>query len=104
MELLARHQVDLVLSGHIHDPVTRLSTTRYPEFQRSLILSVAGTTTSWRTRRGAPNSFNIYEIGTKAHAAIEFTRYVLSKSGAFEPEERISFRRQDGHWEALAGI
>lgn len=61
VQLLDKYKVDLVVGGHIHDPVTRTTRHRYPHLDTPFLISVAGTTTSHRVRREAPNSFNIYD-------------------------------------------
>lgn len=59
---LARERVDLVLSGHVHDPYVATSSVRHLFPHRSFVVSVAGTCSSWRTRVDAPNSFHAIEL------------------------------------------
>jgi 3',5'-cyclic AMP phosphodiesterase CpdA len=85
-------RVDLILSGHVHDPHIAVS--------RGRVISVAGTCLSWRTRKGAPNSFNLLEIedGTR----LTITRYDYDGEQAFRPVEgwRRRFVRNASHtWE-----
>lgn len=55
-ELFHEAKIDLVLSGHVHDP--------YVAVEKGLVLSTAGTCLSWRTRKNAPNSYHFIEIET----------------------------------------
>ncbi len=100
-QLLAETKTDLILSGHIHDPYVELSTQRYPEVQRSMIISVAGTSLSSRTRAGAPNSFNWIEIAAGTHDTIQLTRMDLAADGEFKPVEKKPDRflkKESGGW------
>lgn len=90
---LASAQVDLVVGGHIHDPHVALSTARYPEAGRSMILSVAGTCLSWRTRKNAPNSFHLIELEAGPPGRIQITRF--DQDGArFKPFAPEHFERE----------
>lgn len=91
--LFDRHYVDMVLSGHIHDPYANLSDARYPQIQRKIILSVAGTCLSSRTRAGAPNSFNLIEINTDLIPNITLTRFDMDSAFQFNPKVIHSFSR-----------
>ncbi len=94
--ILALHdaQVDLVVGGHIHDPFVCLSHHRYPGVPRSMILSVAGTCLSWRTRKGAPNSFNLIDVEPTDRPRISITRYDIRESMRFTPEKTHEFECQ----------
>lgn len=61
-QLWSEHQIDIVLSGHVHVPL--LITTRefFPDLPHHFILAGAGTAVSHRVRPGAPNSFNVITI------------------------------------------
>lgn len=100
IELLAHHQIDLIIGGHIHDPYVNLSTQRYPEVKRSMVIGVAGTCLSWRTRPGAPNSFNLIDIETlHAFPRISFSRYDQRKDLRFTVENVKTFtRKSDLGW------
>lgn len=94
MEVFDGAKVDLVVGGHIHDPYVDLSTLRYPRFSRAIVLSVAGTCLSWRTRKGAPNSFNIVDVETEgAEPKLLISRHDL-REGEFSLKESFSFRRE----------
>jgi 3',5'-cyclic AMP phosphodiesterase CpdA len=100
IELFAHHQIDLIIGGHIHDPYVNLSTQRYPNTQRSMIIGVAGTCTSWRTRSGAPNSFNLIDVETQHQfPRIIFSRYDQRADLRFTVENVKAFsRKSDTGW------
>lgn len=75
IEILARYRVDLIIGGHIHDPYVALSTVRYPKTERTMIIGVAGTCASWRTRKNAPNSFNLIEVDTRSTPLLTIHRF-----------------------------
>lgn len=87
MHHLEGNKVDLVLTGHIHDPLVRLSHHRYPNSLRPCILTVAGTCLSSRTRPGAPNSFHYLQasLSKDQDFDLHITRYDLSTKMRFEP-------------------
>ncbi len=95
MKVLAEAKVDLILGGHIHDPYISLSGERYPLVKRQSIISVAGTCLSWRTRAGAPNSFNLIDIDTqdKKIPRLTISRYDQQKNSIFTPILVQSFMR-----------
>lgn len=88
-----RHHVDMIVSGHIHDPYVSLSRDRYPHIQRKMILSVAGTCLSSRTRAGAPNSFNMIEINTGLMPRITLTRFDMDLNFQFNQKDSYRFNR-----------
>lgn len=98
---LEKAKIDLVLGGHVHDPFVRLSNFRYAEAQRPLIISVAGTCLSSRTRSGAPNSFNLIDVETEGPIArMHIQRFDLSEAGHFVPVSEARFTRRDrDRWE-----
>jgi len=57
VEQLADIGVDLILGGHIHYPMSRSLHIRYPQLNRPMGVSQAGTGTSNRVRSNMPNSF-----------------------------------------------
>jgi 3',5'-cyclic AMP phosphodiesterase CpdA len=59
-------QVDVVLSGHVHVPLTSTTRVVFPALGRHFLLAGAGTAVSHRTRPGAPNSFNVIKVNTAA--------------------------------------
>ncbi len=75
MDQLAASRVDMVVGGHIHDPYTTTSARRYPRLHWSMVLAVAGTCLSTRTRRGAPNSFNVITCGTDPVVRLDLERW-----------------------------
>jgi len=95
IELFAHHQIDLIIGGHIHDPYVNLSTQRYPNVNRSMVIGVAGTCLSSRTRAGAPNSFNLIEVDTHHHIPkIIFSRFDLRENLRFTIENVKTFSRK----------
>jgi 3',5'-cyclic AMP phosphodiesterase CpdA len=79
-------EVDLVVSGHVHDPFVTLSADRYQDWRRSMILSVAGTCLSWRTRKGAPNSFHLIDVDPDGPMPrIVLSRYDFDGAARFAP-------------------
>jgi 3',5'-cyclic AMP phosphodiesterase CpdA len=93
ISIFDRHKVDLVVGGHIHDPYVTLSKPRYPHTNRNMVIAVAGTCTSWRTRKGAPNSFNCIDVDTTADARLTISRYDLRSGVRFEVEHVHHFSR-----------
>ncbi len=96
MKVLAKTEVDLILGGHIHDPYVTLSGERYPSVKRQSIISVAGTSLSWRTRSGAPNSFNLIDVDVQNHEQprLNVTRYDLHSNLNFAPVLVKSYIRE----------
>lgn len=95
MSALAHQQVDVVLGGHIHDPLVSLSSARYPALTKPLIISVAGTCLSWRTRSDAPNSFHLLDVlATNSHPQIQIQRFDDRGQPMFESIESHQFVRQ----------
>jgi 3',5'-cyclic AMP phosphodiesterase CpdA len=97
LKILEKHQVDMVLGGHIHDPLVSLSKESYKDVGRSLIIGVAGTCLSWRTRPGAPNSFNVIEIDTSQEMLrerqVSLSRYDIHEDGKFKCISQSDFIR-----------
>ncbi len=100
MEILNRYDVDVVLSGHIHDPFVCLSQHRYPEIKRPMIIGVAGTCLSSRTRLDANNSFNLIDIQFEGESPeLTISRYDLVDELAFEAMKSHRFIKcQDKGW------
>lgn len=100
IKLFSKYKVDLVVGGHIHDPVTRSTRTRYPNIDPAFLLSVAGTSTSYRVRRNAPNSFNVYEFKEDDSAGMHFKRYEFSsEDSSFHCKTHQDFNRSEsGEW------
>jgi 3',5'-cyclic AMP phosphodiesterase CpdA len=102
-EQFSRHDFDLVLSGHVHVPYIATTRESFPALNRHFILSGAGTATSYRTRPGAPNSFNFIETGSNGEDAevdITLCRFDEEKSEFLEnPPYR--FRRVQDGWKEV---
>ena len=100
MQALAHQKVDMVLGGHIHDPLVSLSSARYPDVLKPVVISVAGTCLSWRTRSDAPNSFHLIEIEPHdTHPQMTVVRYDFINRAAFEVVDRQCFVRDpDAGW------
>ena len=99
--------IDIILGGHVHDPLARLSDKRYEGITRPIILSVAGTCLSSRTRYAAPNSFNFIDVyahaavapGLVREADIRIHRYDMSVEGKFSACLEARFARNNtGVW------
>ena len=100
IQIFDQHGVDLILGGHIHDPFVTLSKNRYPNTGRNMIIGVAGTCTSWRTRPGAPNSFNLIEIDTRQVPRMTISRYDQRENLKFTIQETQQFvRTEKSGWE-----
>lgn len=95
IDIFDRHNVDLIIGGHIHDPYVTLSKVRYPNTKRTMVLGVAGTCLSWRTRPGAPNSFNFIEVDTHGVPLISIARYDQTQNLKFSVVHKHHFQRPD---------
>ncbi len=95
INLFDRHGVDLIVGGHIHDPFITLSKSRYPGTERSMVIGVAGTCLSWRTRPGAPNSFNLIEVDTRQVPRLTISRYDQRENLSFTIESAHQFVRKE---------
>jgi 3',5'-cyclic AMP phosphodiesterase CpdA len=93
---LQAEDIDLVVGGHIHDPLMTLSTHRYPG--RAFVISVAGTCLSSRTRYGVPNSFSVYDI---EGSQLGVHRYDFAGASAFQRVSSCQFRRHQSEWTVL---
>lgn len=99
LEVFADQGVDVVLGGHIHDPFVTLSSRRYPEVTRRMILVVAGTCVSQRTRPQVPNSFNLITCELSEPATLAVERWDTSPQGRFESTACDRFTRDpDRGW------
>lgn len=95
LPMFAKHHVDLIIGGHVHDPHVALSNTRYPDIGRSIVVGVAGTCLSWRTRKDAPNSFNWIDVDTLGVPTMSIQRYDQRKDFFFYPINEFKFTRPD---------
>lgn len=99
MALFERHKIDLVIGGHIHDPFITLSSARYPKLQRTMIIGVAGTCLSSRTRSDSPNSFHWIEVDSSAEEPqMKISRYDQRPDLRFGVHSSSAFVRRDGSW------
>lgn len=94
---LSRLSVDVVLSGHVHMPLLTTTRDAFPGLPRHFILAGAGTAVSRRTRSGAPNSFNLLEIG-RGGQQVGLALHALDAAGAFRPVELLGFRLDSDGW------
>lgn len=103
IELFERNGVDLIIGGHIHDPFLSLSTERYPFSKRAMILGVAGTCLSSRTRSGASNSFYVVDVDTKGLPQITIGKFELNSKLQFIQTRVTGYDRdQFGNWRLSA--
>ncbi|GIZ53452.1 metallophosphoesterase family protein [Noviherbaspirillum aridicola] len=87
----ARERIDVVLSGHVHVPVVTTTRQLFPRLRRHFILAGAGTAISYRTRPGAPNSFNLLSC-EPGQGSVEVQSFHFAKdSRAFHPHARFAF-------------
>lgn len=103
---LAAHGVDLVLGGHIHDPYVSSSAARYPGTRRAMVLALAGTCVSRRTRRGIPNSFNLIRLDPGPPASMVVERHDYDEIGQrFSLAASLGFMRgEHGVWGEVAAL
>ncbi len=101
---LSTAKIDIILSGHIHDPLVRLTNFRYPATVRPSVISVAGTCLSSRTRAGAPNSFHVLEIETvNENVDLTVIRYDMNENFKFSSVGYSAFRRTGpDNWKSLS--
>lgn len=92
--LLAEARADLVLTGHVHVPLIETSAVSDPQLAWRFVMCGAGTAVSHRTRPGAPNSFNLVELGGDA---LRVARYDHGAAGFAVHAER-RFRRDAAGW------
>ncbi len=65
-QAFSAHQVDIVLSGHVHAPLMTTTRVAFPALTWDFVLAGAGTAVSHRTRPSAPNSFNVITVNIAA--------------------------------------
>jgi 3',5'-cyclic AMP phosphodiesterase CpdA len=93
---LAERRVDLVLGGHIHDPLAVSAHRRYPRLPWAPVLVLAGTCLSTRIRADTPNSFNLLELEAGATPLLSVERWDWRGRG-FAPCRRQLFARDGQH-------
>lgn len=91
--LLDAHEVDLLLSGHLHRGYAADVRTRYPAARRSVLAAQAGTATSARTRR-EPNAYNWIAL-TPERITIEVRAW---NGAAFGPIHVSVYERRSNGW------
>lgn len=96
--LLAEQGIDLVMGGHIHDPLMRSSEHLYPLLSPALVFLLAGTCVSRRIRVGAPNSFNLVDIPRPGQEMV-IERWDMDRArGGFYPVQRCQFLKSESGW------
>lgn len=97
--LFSEHKVDAVISGHVHVPLICTSDKAYPTLTHRFIHIGAGTATSYRTREGKPNSFNMIKVDA-ARSSLEVAQYdYLPLAGTFSLVQEMKFAKEpDGLW------
>lgn len=96
LKAVAAADVHLVLAGHHHAHTVVLAGPKLSLDPQVMVVQ-AGTATSWR-RRGAPNSFNLIEVGPRQASIQEWT----STGGVFAPGALSAYARSaERGWGAL---
>ncbi len=97
--LCAEFKVDVVLNGHIHNPLAQTSNVRYPNLARSFVISLAGTCLSTRVRPHAPNSFHFLQTCEgESDLSLTVERLDLGQDQFFI-HSMSHFRRTEQGWE-----
>ena len=98
-QLFAESGADIVLSGHVHFPLITTSEEQYPTVHPSFVLSGAGTATSYRIRRGAPNSYNVIRIENQMKPAVSIQLIEYDKeTQVFHEKEQKHFVKNAAGW------
>lgn len=102
-QLFADNGVDIVLSGHVHFPLITTIAEQYPSVRPPFVLSGAGTATSYRIRRGAPNSYNVIRTGIqpKTSLSIQLVEYDKDTKLFHEKTQKQFEKNTDGWREIL---
>lgn len=95
-QVLAEARADVFFSGHVHVPLIDTSVLSDPQLSWSFVMCGAGTAVSHRVREGAPNSFNVMDIGA-GRTELWIARHDWDGS-AFHPAAVRVFRRGSGGW------
>ena len=95
LRMFSRHQVDVILAGHLHASHAGSTVSRYPKNERAILFVQAGTATSTR-RRGETNAFNVIRIDSPR---IEVERITWSERlGELAHDRTKAFQRTDAGW------
>ncbi|MBR9883618.1 MAG: metallophosphoesterase [Oceanospirillales bacterium] len=97
-EVLGDHGIDLVMGGHIHDPLMRTSEHLYPNLRPTQVFLLAGTCISSRTRVGAPNSFNLIDIRRPGEEMLIERWDMEAAQRQFHPVQLCQFLRSADGW------
>lgn len=88
--------IDVVLTGHMHAAGITHRALPLAETEHGVLHIAAGTTTSTRTRKDEPNSFNFVRISP---ARVEVEKHVWNDAAAaFVPARIETFARRGGLW------
>lgn len=97
--LLTQYGIDLVVGGHIHDPLMRSSEHLYPSLRPALVFLLAGTCVSSRTRLGAPNTFNLIDVRLPGRE-MRIERWDMDHAhGGFCSVQCCQFLRSEEGWQ-----
>lgn len=99
---LSDSRADIVLSGHVHMPLLCDTRTVFPGLSRHFVLSGAGTAVSWRTRAGAPNSFNLVQLDSARQRVTLRLHAFDATVQAFRPGDVQCFRLEADGWRHTA--
>lgn len=97
-DALAGCGADLVLSGHVHMPLLADTRAIFAGLPRHFVLSGAGTAVSWRTRPGAPNSFNLLQLDDATRRMTLTLHAFDAATQVFRPDYARAFALQADGW------
>ena len=99
MQMFARCDADILLSGHLHESHASDTRLRYKIDDFAALVVQAGTATSTRGR-GESNSFNVLTI---EHPQVRVER--LAWNGAdFEPQDAAAYEHSAQGWRKINGV
>jgi 3',5'-cyclic AMP phosphodiesterase CpdA len=94
LALMEKHNIDMLLAGHLHMGYSGDVRTHHEAVKRSILSVQAGTATSTR-RRNEPNAYNVITINPD-HVSILARKWNGSE---FTDGDRSIFSRIDGIWQ-----